>query len=116
MATARGKKDRKYDLEERAISFAVRVINVVEALPRTRVGNHVAGQLLRCGTAPASHYGEAQSAESRNGVVHKMKMGLKELYTFKWNRSFDTGSIWTAAGGVRPGDWPQWMKEFKDYY
>lgn len=61
------------------IDFSVRVMNVVEALPGTRVGNHVAAQLLRCGTAPASNYGEAQSAESRSDFVHKMKIALKEL-------------------------------------
>jgi prepilin-type N-terminal cleavage/methylation domain-containing protein len=44
------------------------------------------------------------------------KMGLKQLYTFKWNREFDTGGIWTTAGGVRPGDWPRWMRKFKEYY
>jgi len=44
------------------------------------------------------------------------RMGLKQLYTFKWSREFDTQGIWTAAGGVRPGDWPQWMRKFKEYY
>ena len=79
MTTAKGEKDREYDLEERLIAFAVRAIEVVEALPRTRVGNHIAGQLLRCGTAPASNCGEAQSAESRSDFIHKMKIALKEL-------------------------------------
>jgi hypothetical protein len=36
-------KDNKYNLEKRLIDFAVRVINVVEALPNTRAGNHIAG-------------------------------------------------------------------------
>jgi len=44
------------------------------------------------------------------------KMPLKQLWAFKWNREFDTQGIWTTAGGVRPGDWPQWMKKFKEYY
>jgi four helix bundle protein len=48
-------------------------------LPDTRAGNHVAGQLLRAGTAPAPLYGEAQGAESRRDFVHKLKVGLKEL-------------------------------------
>ena len=69
----------KYDLEERLIDFAVRIINVVEALPNTRAGNHIAGQLVRCGTSPAPNYGEAQSAESRNDFIHKIKIVLKEL-------------------------------------
>ncbi len=72
-------KDKKYNLDKRLIDFAVRVINVVEALPNTRAGNHIAGQLVRCGTSPAPNYGEAQSAESRNDFIHKIKIVLKEL-------------------------------------
>jgi len=48
-------------------------------LPKTKVGNHIAGQLIRCGTSPAPNYGEAQSAESRADFIHKMKVCLKEL-------------------------------------
>jgi four helix bundle protein len=70
---------RKYDLEKRLIDFAVSIINIVEMLPDTRVGNHIAGQLIRCGTSPSSNYGEAQSAESRNDFIHKIKIILKEL-------------------------------------
>ena len=72
-------KDRKYDLEERLIDFAVRIINIVEALSNTRAGNHIGGQLVRCGTAPAPNYGEAQSSESRNDFIHKIRIVLKEL-------------------------------------
>ena len=72
-------KNSKYDLEKCLIDFAVRIINVVEALPNTRAANHIGGQLLRCGTAPASNYGEAQSAESRNDFIHKIKIVFKEL-------------------------------------
>jgi prepilin-type N-terminal cleavage/methylation domain-containing protein/prepilin-type processing-associated H-X9-DG protein len=46
------------------------------------------------------------------------KVGLKELWTLKWHRSFNTANEWTIAGGVgRAGgqDWPQWMQGFKDY-
>ena len=71
--------EKKFDLEERFVEFAGRIIEVVEALPKTRAGNYVAGQLVRCGLAPALLYGEAQSAESREDFVHKMKIVLKEL-------------------------------------
>ena len=43
------------------------------------------------------------------------KVGLKELWTLKWSRKFDTANYWTKAGGARPEDWPEWMKQFKDY-
>jgi four helix bundle protein len=70
---------RKYDLEERLIVFAVLVIQIVESLFNSRAGNHIAGQLVRSGTHPALHYGEAQSAESRADFIHKIKVLLKEL-------------------------------------
>jgi len=71
--------EKPAELEDRLIDFAVRIINVVEALPSSKAGNHVAGQLIRSGTAPAPNYGEAQSAESRKDFIHKMKIALKEL-------------------------------------
>lgn len=72
-------KERAFDLEERLIAYAVRVIRVAEALPRTAAGNHIRSQVLRSGTSPAPNYGEAQSAESRSDFTHKLKVVLKEL-------------------------------------
>jgi prepilin-type processing-associated H-X9-DG protein len=43
------------------------------------------------------------------------KVGLKELWTLKWNKQFNTAGPWTKAGGVLPEDWPVWMRKFKDY-
>ncbi len=71
--------NQKYDLEERLITFAAAMIDVAELLPKTIAGNHIASQLIRSGTSPALHYGEAQAAESRNDFIHKMKVCLKEL-------------------------------------
>lgn len=71
--------ERKFDLDERLINFAVMIIKVAEALPKTGAASHIAGQLVRSGTAPALNYGEAQSAESRNDIIHKMKVAAKEL-------------------------------------
>ena len=42
------------------------------------------------------------------------KVGLKELWTFKWHRQYDTAGAWTTAGGVQPENWPQWMRQFKE--
>jgi four helix bundle protein len=74
---SKGKK--VFDLEDRLTDFAVRIIRIAESLPKTRAGNHIAGQLVRCGTSPPPNYGEAQSAESRADFIHKMKICLKEL-------------------------------------
>ncbi|MHC4681875.1 MAG: type II secretion system protein [Planctomycetota bacterium] len=43
------------------------------------------------------------------------KVGLKQLWTLQWSRSFDINGPWTRAGGAAPDDWPQWMRKFKDY-
>jgi four helix bundle protein len=72
-------KTKKFDLEERLIDFAVLIIEISESLSNTKVGNHISGQIVRSGTSPALHYGEAQSAESRNDFIHKLKILLKEL-------------------------------------
>ena len=71
--------EKKYDLEDRLIAFAVLIINITENLLNTKAGNYIGGQLVRSGTSPALHYGEAQSAESRNDFIHKLKILLKEL-------------------------------------
>ncbi|UCG57904.1 MAG: hypothetical protein JSU70_00070 [Phycisphaerales bacterium] len=60
--------------------------------------------------------------DRHNGAINGLfmdssarKIGLKELWTLKWHRNFDTEGPWTKAGGVTPADWPQWMWRFKDY-
>lgn len=70
---------RKIDLVERLTDFSVSVINIAEKLPNTRPGNYLAGQMIRSGTSPALHYGEAQDAESNQDFIHKLKVVLKEL-------------------------------------
>ena len=72
-------KNEKFDLEQRLINFAVRIIRTAESLPKTVVGKHIGGQIIRSGTSPAANYGEAQGAESRSGFIHKLKICLKEL-------------------------------------
>jgi four helix bundle protein len=67
------------DLSDRLIEFAARVGKVVDALPETRLGRHVAGQFVRSGTSPAPNYEEACAAESRADFVHKLGICLKEL-------------------------------------
>jgi four helix bundle protein len=79
--TSKEKSGRQaaYDLEERLLAYAVRVIRLVDLLPKSRGGDHLGGQLLRSGTSPALNYGEAQAAEFLNDFIHKMKICLKEF-------------------------------------
>jgi len=76
---------KKYDLENRLLEYSVKIIAIVEQLPNSRVGNHVAGQLIKSGTSPYPNHGEAQAAESSKDFVHKLRIALKELReTKRW--------------------------------
>ena len=71
--------ERKFDLEDRLIDFVIRISEVADSLPKTFLGQYLKGQIIRSGTSPALNYGEAQSAESANDFIHKLKIVLKEL-------------------------------------
>jgi four helix bundle protein len=66
-------------LQERFVSFAVKIIDLAAHLPKTTAGRHVGGQILRSGTSPAPNYAEARGAESRADFVHKLRVAAKEL-------------------------------------
>ena len=67
------------EMEDRFLDFAARICALVEALPDTKTGRHISGQMIRCGTSPAPNYAEACAAESRNDFTHKLGIVLKEL-------------------------------------
>jgi four helix bundle protein len=70
---------RKYDLEDRLVKFAIMILEVCDLLPNSKAGQNLEYQLSKSGTAPALMYGEVQAAEPRADFIHKMKMLLKEL-------------------------------------
>ena len=72
-------KEKKFDLQDRLIDYAVRDRQTFRSDPESKAGKHVCLQVLRSGTSPAPNYGEAQSAESRADFIHKLKIALKEL-------------------------------------
>jgi four helix bundle protein len=95
--------ERRFDLEERLVEYAVRVIRLSEALPDTKAGKHVASQLLRSGTSPAPNYGEAQSAESTQDFVHKIKIALKELKETRiWINVIAKANMVKSATSIQP--------------
>jgi four helix bundle protein len=67
------------ELSDRLWHFAARVAKVVDPLPDTRTGRHVAGQLIRYGTAAPPNYDEGRVAESRADFAHKINIALKEM-------------------------------------
>jgi four helix bundle protein len=94
---------KEYNLEDRIIAFGVRIIHLAEALPKTRAGSHIGGQIIRSGTSPASNYGEAQSSESRSDFIHKVQICLKELReTRVWLLMIAKAKLLKSASGLDP--------------
>ncbi|MEI6081961.1 MAG: four helix bundle protein [Verrucomicrobiota bacterium] len=74
--------DRSYgnDLSRRTLEFAVRLIALVDALPKSRAADVIGRQLLRSGTSIGANYREAQRAESRDDFIHKHPSSLLRQY------------------------------------
>jgi four helix bundle protein len=67
------------DIEARLVGFAVAVLDLCDKLPKSPAGTHIAGQLLRSGTAGVPNYAESRAAESPSDFIHKLGIVLKEL-------------------------------------
>ena len=57
------------ELSERLMSFAARIGKAVDALPDTRMGRHIAGQLVRCGAALRQHPTMKKPAPLKAGMT-----------------------------------------------
>jgi four helix bundle protein len=79
MSTPAPTSEPRYDLEERLLNYAADIIRFTESMLKSDSSRHVSNQLMRSGTAPLGHQGEAVSAESSKDFIHKMKVALKEL-------------------------------------
>lgn len=75
------KEDIQYgnDLSRRTLHFAVKLISLVNALPKSRAADVIGRQLLRSGTSIGANYREAQRAESRDDFIHKIAISSKEV-------------------------------------
>jgi four helix bundle protein len=63
----------KHDnLKERTKQFALRIIRLVESLPKGRTSDVIGRQLLRCGTSVAANYRAACRARSTADFISKM--------------------------------------------
>jgi len=64
--------EEKQDLKQRTKQFALRVIRLVESLPRNRTAEVIGRQLLRSGTSVGANYRAACRAKSRADFISKM--------------------------------------------
>jgi len=78
-AEAYGEKDGRVPLKDRTKAFAVRIVRLFAALPRSTEAQVIGKQLLRCGTSVGAHYREGTRARSDAEFVSKLEVGLQEL-------------------------------------
>ena len=71
-------KDAPYDVAERSSRFAVRVVKLSNALPRSVVGASVARQVLRSGTGVGANIEGAQGSHSREDFTRRMNIARSE--------------------------------------
>ena len=96
-------KEGSFDLKDRLIDYAVRIIRLTEALPDTKAGAHVAGQILRSGTSPAPNYGEALAAESQADFVHSSRSPSRNFARRKSGSRSSPKRKWF----LWPSSWPR---------
>ena len=72
-------EEKKQELKRRLKAYALRVIRLYEALPKTGAVHVLTHQLLRSGTAPGAHYREACRAKSDADFISKVEGALQEL-------------------------------------
>jgi four helix bundle protein len=66
------------ELKLRTKMFAHRCVRLAMALPNTKLGNHIQGQLIRCSTSVASNYRAARLAQSKAGFISKLSIVIEE--------------------------------------
>ena len=68
----------KEELKRRSNKFAHDCVKLAVALPRTRVGVHIEGQLIRCSTSVAANYRAACLGQSKRAFTSKLGIVIEE--------------------------------------
>lgn len=66
------------DLKKRTKEYALRIIKLVEALPKTTVGRTIGNQLIRCGTSVGANYRAVCRARSTSEFIAKLGIVIEE--------------------------------------
>ena len=72
-------EEKKQELKKRLKEYALRIIRLYEALPKTGAVHVITHQLLRSGTSPGAQYREACRAKSDADFISKVEGALQEL-------------------------------------
>lgn len=88
----------KQDLKKRTKEFAIRVMSLVDALPRSVKGRAVGNQLIRSGTAVGANYQACCRSRSRAEFIAKLGVVEEEA---------DESAFWLELiieGGLLPAE------------
>jgi len=66
------------EMKARTKAFALRVLKLTDEIPRTRSGNTIANQLVRCGSSVAANYRALCRAKSRPDFIRKTSVVEEE--------------------------------------
>lgn len=67
------------ELLQRTKTYALRIIKLYSALPKSTEAQVLGKQVLRSGTSIGAHYREANRAKSDADFIHKLETALQEL-------------------------------------
>ena len=73
------KEKEMVDLKTRTREFALRVIRLYSAMPKSTVAQVIGKQLLRSGTSVGAQYREASRSRSNAEFISKLESSLQEL-------------------------------------
>jgi len=68
----------KNELIDRTKKFAHRCVKLAVSLPKSKIGQHISGQLIRCSTSVAANYHATCLAQSKASFIAKISMVLEE--------------------------------------
>ena len=86
------------DLKRRTKAFALRILKLVDALPKTTAGRALASQIVRSGTSVAANYRAACRARSTADFIAKMGIVEEEAdETLFWLELLEESELVTAA-------------------
>jgi four helix bundle protein len=73
-----GKKMNNEKLKSRTKQFAHRCVKLALSLPKTQLGKHISGQLIRCSTSVAANYRAALMAQTKPAFISKISVVIEE--------------------------------------
>jgi len=86
------------DLKQRTKEFALRILRLVDTLPKTTAGRSLASQILRSATSVAANYRAACRAKSTADFIAKMAIVEEETdETLFWLELLEESELVTAA-------------------